>query len=148
MDYALQGVEEENRGKKSVNFLFAGERWLMYMMFRRRYKREKDYSEHYNLFYAYLLIKESIRSELVQSNKNVGFRNFHRYQLRKGDLLADEVYRNAFVKLAVSESIFTKSTNRLEVRICPAGSVEKNRKMILRTAELLATQYEMREEFF
>lgn len=148
MDYALRGVEEENRGKKSVNFLFAGERWLMYMMFRRIYKREKDYSEHYNLFYAYLLIKESIRSELVQSNKNVGFRNFHRYQLRKGDLLADEVYRNAFVKLAVSESIFTKSTKRLEVRICPAGSVEKNRKMILRTDELLDPQNEMREKFF
>ena len=148
MDYALHEVDEANWGNGTANFLFAGERWLMYMMFRLIYKREKNYSEFYNLFYAYLLIKESIRSELVQSNKNVGFRNFQRYNWRKGDLLADEVYRNAFVKLAVSESIFTKSTKRLEVRICPAETVEKNRKMILRTDELLDPQNKMRNKFF
>lgn len=148
MDYALHEVDAVNWGNGTDNFLFAGERWLMYMMFRLIYKREKNYSEFYNLFYAYLLIKESIRSELVQSNKNVGFRNFQRYNWRKGDLLADEVYRNAFVKLAVSESIFTKSTKRLEVRICPAETVEKNRKMILRTDELLDPQNKMRNKFF
>lgn len=148
MDYALHEVDAVNWENGTDNFLFAGERWLMYMMFRLIYKRKKNYSEFYNLFYAYLLIKESIRSELVQSNKNVGFRNFQRYNWRKGDLLADEVYRNAFVKLAVSESIFTKSTKRLEVRICPAETVEKNRKMILRTDELLDPQNKMRNKFF
>lgn len=148
MDYALHEIDEVNWENGTANFLFAGERWMMYMMFRLIYKREKNYSEFYNLFYAYLLIKESIRSELVQSNKNVGFRNFQRYNWRKGDLLADEVYRNAFVKLAVSESIFTKSTKRLEVRICPAETVEKNRKMILRTDELLDPKNKMRNKFF
>lgn len=148
MDYALHEVDAVNWENGTDNFLFAGERWLMYMMFRLIYKRKKNYSEFYNLFYAYLLIKESIRSELVQSNKNVGFRNFQRYNWRKGDLLADEVYRNTFVKLAVSESIFTKSTKRLEVRICPAETVEKNRKMILRTDELLDPQNKMRNKFF
>ena len=148
MDYALHYAGEEMRRNENANFLFAGERWLMYRMFRSIYKGEKAYSEYYNLFYAYLLIKESIRSELVQSNKNVGFRNFQRYQWRKGDLLADEVYQNAFVKMAVSESIFTKATKRLEVRICPAENVEKNRKMILHTDELLDPKNEMREKFF
>lgn len=148
MDYALNGVDSGKLEKGTANFLFSGERWLMYMMFRSIYKGEKLNSQYYNLFYAYLLIKESIRSELVQSNKNVGFRNFQRYESRKGDLLADVVYRNAFVKMAVSESIFTKSTKRLEVRICPAETVERNRKMILRTDELLDPKKKMREKFF
>lgn len=148
MDYALHEVDEGYTEGGKENFLFAGERWLMYRMFRNIYSYKKMDSKYYNLFYAYLLIKESIRSELVQSNRNVGFENFRRYQSRKGNLLADDVYKNAFVKMAVSENMFTTSMKRLEVRICPAETVEKNRQMILRTDELLDPDNKKREQFF
>lgn len=148
LDYALNGIEARNWENGNENFLFAGERWLMYAMFRNIYRSNRALSEYYNLFYAYLLIKESIRAELVQSNKNVGFRNFQRYNRRKGDLLTDEVYKDFFVKMAVSENIFTKSMKRLEVRICPFETVEKNKTLILQTDGLLDPKAEMRDKFF
>lgn len=43
--------------------------------FNKIYKREFNESEE-NLFYLYILLKESIRSELIQANEKVGFINF------------------------------------------------------------------------
>ena len=148
MDYALSELYVGNLTGNKSNFLYAGERWLMFMMFRNIYSDENFDSVWANLFYAYLLIKESIRSELVQSNKNVGFRNFQRYEQRKWDLLADSAYKNTFVKLAVSESMFTEKTERLELRISPFDSAEKNRKMILDVDNLLDPGGHTRKRFF
>lgn len=148
MDYALSELDMGNLSGDKSNFLYSGERWLMYMMFRSIYGDKKLDSAWPNLFYAYLLIKESIRSELVQSNKNVGFRNFQRYERRKKDLLADPIYKKRFVKLAVSESLFTEKTERLELRFSPLDSAEKNRQMILDVDNLLDPNGHRRKKFF
>lgn len=148
LDYALQDLDTQKEDRHQIKFLFSGERWLMYCMLRKIYKEEKFAAEYKNLFYAYLLIKEGIRSELIQTNRNVGFRNFQKYQARKGDLLADDIYKNIFVKLAVSQELITDKLNRLEVRISPSATVESNRKMILRTDELLDPDQTMKQKFF
>lgn len=126
LDYALIHLGQE----KTDNFIFAGERWLMYTMLRKVYINDSEYSEYFNLFYAYLLIKESVRSELIQSNKNVGFKNFQRYQNRKGDLLADAIYRKEFTRLAVLSSLVSSNIRKIELRIAPENSVEKMRRQI------------------
>ena len=148
MDYALSELNMENLSGDKSNFLYSGERWIMYMTFRSIYGDEKLDSGRANLFYAYLLIKESIRSELVQANKNVGFRNFQRYEHRKRDLLADPLYKKKFVKLAVSESLFTEKTERLELRFAPFDNAEKNRQMILDVDNLLDPNGKKRKKFF
>lgn len=147
LDYAIQETNARNAGE-DANILFAGERWLMYRMFQNIYSQQEIRRDYYNLFYAYLIIKESIRSELIQTNSNVGFSNFYHYQKRKGDLLADKVYNNAFVKLAVSENLLTKNTKRLELRLCPAESVEKMRKDILKMDKLLDPDTKKGNRFF
>lgn len=130
LDYILNHLQRRGSKKEEDNFVFSGERWLMYTMLRGVYLKEGKLERYFNLFYAYLLIKESIRSELVQSNKNIGFVNFQKYQDRKGDLLADAVYRSEFTRLAVSNSLVSKNIRRMELRITPDDSIEKNHKKI------------------
>lgn len=129
-DYILNYLETNGYNKEAGNFIFSGERWLMYSMLREVYSNNPEYVPYFNLFYAYLLIKESVRSELIQSNKNVGFSNFQRYQKRKGDLLADAIYRKEFTRLAVSNSLVSKNVRMVELRIAPEADIEKNRKLI------------------
>ena len=84
-DYALSAIGFSKYCENQVNKLLSGERWILYEMFRRIEKRDKTMDlQTYNLFYAYLLIKEHIRGELVQSNEWVGFENFSIYQNRTG----------------------------------------------------------------
>lgn len=125
LDYILAHLKPSGSQEDKHNFIFSGERWLIYTMLRKVYLNDSEYFDYFNLFYAYLLIKESIRSELIQSNKNVGFTNFQKYQKRKGDLLADNIYRNEFTRLAVSNTIATKYIRRIELRIAPKSDLEK-----------------------
>lgn len=130
IDYILNYLEMNRYNKEIGNFIFSGERWLMYSMLREAYLGSQEYVPYFNLFYAYLLIKESVRSELILSNKNVGFSNFQKYQGRKGDLLADEIYRKEFTRLAVFNSLVSKNIRMIELRITPESDIEANRKKI------------------
>lgn len=125
LDYILDHLKPSGSQEDKHNFIFSGERWLIYTMLRKVYLNDNEYFNYFNLFYAYLLIKESIRSELIQSNKNVGFTNFQKYQKRKGDLLADNIYKNEFTRLAVSNTLATKYIRKIELRIAPKNDLEK-----------------------
>ncbi len=130
IDYILNHLEMNRYNKENGDFIFSGERWLMYSMLREAYLGSQEYVPYFNLFYAYLLIKESVRSELILSNKNVGFSNFQKYQGRKGDLLADAIYKKEFTRLAVSNSLVSKNIRMIELRITPESDIEANRKKI------------------
>lgn len=124
-DYALLGVQDDYYGLEEYNDLFSGERWLLYTCMNR-IRSEKERLDDANLFYAYVLIKEAIRSELIQSNENVGFLNFHKYQDRKLDLIEDSVFKNEVVRWAVRENLIAPNINSLEIRITPYDTVQKN----------------------
>ncbi len=136
LDYILEHLKFKGSDKEADNFIFSGERWLMYVMLRKVYLNDAGYRNYFNLFYAYLLIKESIRSELIQSNQNVGFENFSLYQKRKGDLLTDAIYRKEFTRHAVSNSLVSKNIRKIEVRIAPENDTER---MCSRIRELDST---------
>lgn len=148
VDYMLQELSSNVWTEEEGDFVFSGERRLMYMMFRQLYSHESAFAECYNLFYAYLLIKESVRSEMLQTNRNVGFRNFQKYEKRKTDFLADEIYRNAFVRTAVSGSMLKKGLERLEIRMTPQEDTEQNRRMLVQTDSLLDPERRQRSRFF
>ena len=148
VDYMLQEHSSDVWTEGEENFVFSGERRLMYMMFRHLYSHESIFAECYNLFYAYLLIKESVRSEMIQTNRNVGFRNFQRYEKRKTDFLADEIYHNIFVRTAVSGSMLKKGLERLEIRITPLEDMEKNCKRLLQIDALLDPDGDQKSRFF
>lgn len=109
--------------------MYSAERWFMYTMFRRMYESEKE-RECGNLFYAYLVIKQRIRDELVQVNNKVGFYNFLRYQNRKEQFIDGTPLENVYIKYAIKESFQGQNIMKLEARIAPRDTAKQNRKYI------------------
>ena len=107
-----------------------GEHWLEYMIFHERYSGNGILIEnHYNLFYMYLLIKESFRMELQQSNDRTGFSNFHRYQKRKGMFTSYYTYGD-LARAAVEASVRNQRIESLEIRIGFGQDCSENNRMI------------------
>lgn len=110
--------------------VLSGERWFEYYMLKCILTNNSMFSrQEYNLFYAYLRIKNELRMELVQSNHQVGFENFQIYQKRKdwftnsGDFLETE---GMLARMAVRDVLNNRAVQSLEMRISPANSSEDN----------------------
>ena len=128
VDYAL--TKDVYMDDKSTQ-LFAGERYFMYNCFKRIYSNDKKFMDKADLFYAYLILKNKIRAELIQENKRVGFANFADYQdrkcmyLRKGTILSDSVE-----PLAILTSVKNQNLKSLEARVIPRYTSWDNIKLI------------------
>jgi len=128
-DYALLGCGTSNSVEDVCNYLFTGERWFLYSYLEKIYNRKLS-SELTDLFYAYLLIKEGLRSELIQSNGYVGFENFQQYERRKMQLTDDRIYKSVFAKNAVRENLLNKNIKSIEIRVSPCDTAFDNFKLI------------------
>lgn len=100
--------------------ILTGERAFMYRAFREIYVRDSVILQD-ALFYAYLLIKNRFRQELLQTNSYKGFANFGIYERRKEEFIPDGgVYSNLVLAEAVSSFFSGKVPDSyLEVRITP-----------------------------
>lgn len=142
-DYALEALDEKER-----YLFYAGERWLMFEMFRRIYRSsDKEYQPVFNLFYAYLLLKNRLHEELVQSNDLVGFDNFQIYQGRK------KIYRNQYlsresIRQAMHDCTVSNQLKSLEARIAPFEKVEKYAECIRNFDTLIDPEGKNQERFF
>lgn len=124
-DYMLYSID-----RRGANGSFSGENWLLYSMFQKVNSTYYKKDEHLNLFYAYILLRENIHSEIVQVNDKVGFSNFQKYQSRKGDLIEDEMFLDYDVQKALSYNLLKDNMESLEVRITPPETIRKMRKQI------------------
>lgn len=116
LDYASVGAGSWYNTEETQS-LMSGERWLQYMMFRGMYGGIQNLTrDHYNLFYLYLLIKESFRMELQQTNDKLGFINFHKYQKRKGMFTSYYTY-GELARAAVESSVQNQNMKSLEIRL-------------------------------
>ena len=77
----------------------------MYEMFLRIYAKSVKDQKYFNLFYLYLVIKRAVRAELVQTNENIGFDNFEKYQNRKEDFIEDTPLEKEYIKMALKGTI-------------------------------------------
>lgn len=127
VDYALREVDKlPGRGLKEYE-VFSGERWILYQALYQIYRNSNNYSDVNNLFCAYILLRENIRTELLQSNiENTGFENFHIYQDRKADLMDEEIFTKHAARLAVRQSFADGNIRSLEIRIVPRMTSEAN----------------------
>ncbi len=130
LDYMLNGTYNHKGAESNVNYILSGERWFMYTMFRYIYIKDKRMKEYFNLFYAYLVIKETIRSELVQTNTNIGFDNFEQYQDRKEDFIEGTEFEESYIELAVRGTLYNQNIKFLEARVTPKNTAEENRDNI------------------
>ena len=139
-DYAMMGAYSRDVIETRMA-AYEGERWLLYSIFRRIYRgtymlTPTDSTVRFDkirFFYAYILIKEQIRGELVQVNETVGFENFRYYENRKDIFLDEQFYKKEQVKNAVMFSMFESNTVTYEARLAPKNTVEDLHKMISST---------------
>ncbi len=144
-------IEESNDiyAARSAKNIITGERWLLYQMFRKYYEKKKGYSEYMNLFYAYLVIKETIRAEMIQVNSTVGFSNFSYYELRKEDFIEDTVFEKYLLKLAVWDIMKSRNIRSLEARISPKMSPSQDAMGIRKNDRLMnLTEDEKKRMFY
>lgn len=141
LDYALQGVIGSQEDQKDI---FSGERWLLYSCFQKINGNEFSEDEE-NFVYLYLLAKEHIRAEMVQSNNKVGFVNFEKYQDRKKDLLDAKIFNNEMVRRAVRDCLLSGNVCSLELRITPGATIEKNKKKICELDQIIG---EPKDKYF
>lgn len=128
LDYAIDCIEDK-KGKYRYNASLTGERRFLYQCFYQCYSGEFTKTQQ-DVFYLYLLIKAQLRSELIQVNQRVGFRNFARYQDRKSDFWGGvKEYEYEAHVLAVNASLKGENIQSLEARITPSttwtGDVER-----------------------
>lgn len=148
LDYALSGQYDHVYEKNEENYILSGERWLMYSMFQKIYSKDVKFKKYFNMFYAYLVIKERIRSELVQTNDNMGFDNFARYQDRKEDFIEDTDFEEYYIKMALKGTIKNQNIVSLEARITPRNTAEGNRDYIKKFEHFLKFEEQLKDVFF
>ena len=125
LDYTLcENYLVYNRNSH-LNEVINGERWLLYTIFTKIYSGDQGFECYIKWFYAYLVIKENVRAEMIQVNGNVGFDNFLKYQDRKEEFIITPQYENAYLRMAVRDTILNQNIKRLEARITPKNTAEK-----------------------
>lgn len=120
------GLESLSMGleyKYLGNVLLAGERRFLYEFFKEYFLENQWCKDNADLFYAYLIIKTHLRAEIIQCNKDIGFKNFADYQDRKSVFLKnDKFLSSAVLCLAVSGSVNDEMIKSFEARIAPEDS--------------------------
>lgn len=147
LDYTLCDVYLQYNPDHHLNEIISGERWFLYEIFKLVYSEDKDFSGELDWFYAYILIKENIRAELIQVNGNVGFNNFLLYQNRKEAFIDDTPFEKSYLKMAVRDTIRNQNIKKLEARITPKDTADQIRRSIEKydTIILEDEEYEDRE---
>ena len=109
----------------------AGEQRFLYHLFQAIYRKDPVITPYLDLAYAYLLIYCRFRSELVQVNERVGFKNFLLYQNRKEYFTASQMEYDALRCRVAQQAVTTNpQVVAFEGRICPSNTAEKLRNKV------------------
>lgn len=137
LDYTICKTCLQNNPDRHLNEIISGERWFLYEIFSRIYSEDKDFQNNVDWFYAYLLIKENIRAELIQVNGKVGFYNFWLYQNRKEAFIDGTPFQKPYLKMAVRDTIRNQHIKKLEARITPKKTAERIKKTIEKNDKII-----------
>jgi hypothetical protein len=148
LDYAMTGAYNHGNANNKVNECLSGERWFMYEMFYRIYAKDDKFERYFNLFYTYLVIKRTIRAELVQTNDNIGFDNFEKYQDRKEDFIEETPFEAEYIKMALKGTIVNQNLLHLEARITPKKTAVLNRNIIKKYDQIMKNEEELKQRYF
>ena len=123
-DYAIErNISNKNHLYNGTTYngyqLMHGERHLLYYSLKKIMLKDSKFLTYADLFYAYVLIKNKLRKELVQVNERVGFDNFKIYEKRKLIFLKENsFYEKAIYNLAIHTSLMKRNYVN-ESRIAP-----------------------------
>ncbi len=105
-----------SNGSGSIMDIFAGERMLLYAVFERILRLSDIIL--CEMFYRYILLKNSLMSFLVQVNDNKGFNNFKRFQDLKSIFLSPS-YIHLLTTLPMWEARRFNYAKTFEARVIP-----------------------------
>lgn len=148
-DYALALSNYEWYENQGRYLDLWGERSFLYQCFCKICKHGILFSEYAsNLFHAYLVIKETIRSEMVQVNEYVGFENFQVYEKRKKIFLNGLKFKKSMARMAVRDTLQSQNIISLEARISPEATAEDNYRTICIYDNAIDKDGELRDRFY
>lgn len=139
-DYALVCVPNHHHEQNRIQ---QGERWLLYQCLRRIWEgRFPDRLT--NLFYAYLLLKETLRQELVYTDDRPGFSHFQDYDWRKFHFVDNQLFHGedgeVMAGAAVHRLGLSDNIRLLEIRVSPCDSARENAQYIRKLDRWLNAQ--------
>lgn len=134
LDYALEEHIFQAAPDASYRSL-AGERYFLYSCFKAFFQGEMDIRTQF-VFYLYIVLKSLFRSELIQVNKKVGFRNFSDYQDRKAMLCNQSFYWAELIRMALNAPLKEGCVTSLETRLSPRDSDKNNFLLVNETDEM------------
>lgn len=135
-DYAIYGKNVEqvpDAELSNVYMVHHGERSFMYHFYRYYCGHNETFRKYSPYLYLYILIKNKIRRELIQTNDLRGFENFKFYQdfktyfFNRGEENAKALKELAY-RYAVQTAIGESSAHFVEARIAP-GEIKKYREL-------------------
>lgn len=110
--------------------VFAGERHLMYDLFKKIYEGSDEHIERIEqLFYAYLVIKSLVRQEMVLLNREIGLINYTEFDIRK-IALSRRDYIELMKQMAIRSFYCRNENNYLEVRVQMKDDVRQLKGLI------------------
>lgn len=131
LDYAF--TQELREEMESDSRILAGERKLLFECFKKCFSSEWNYERQW-CFYLYLLLKSDFRQEVIQTNQEIGFRNFQDYERRKFSLWdvseVGNAYWNEAHRTAIAAPLREQPIQALELRLTPKETADENFKMI------------------
>lgn len=139
LDYALSQklAEGDEVNSHRAKLILIGERKFIYDALWKCYSdsdKSKSFStdpDFETFLYAYLIIKNDFRKEIVQVNDRIGFANFADYQGRKGDFVkANTIYKKIAGPSAILATMFDQSIKYLEARMSPDKNINKLKSSI------------------
>lgn len=114
LDYAIMGnIQSDN-----IYIMYKGERQLLYRLYRHIFENGDNADDIAPYFYLYLLIKNFVRREIVETNRLLGFENFEIYQSRKSAFLKKEDAIAAHIPQFVYQ-MNTQNGDTAELRVNP-----------------------------
>lgn len=123
--------DDNNIDINAPNYYLCSERKLMYHVLKVIFTKGNYHRSLSGLFYLYILLKESIRAELIQNNTRIGFDNFANYQGRKTVFIDGTYFEEKYPCTAICDTFKNQPhLISIEARIAPADSPEGlNRKI-------------------
>lgn len=131
LDYALEGYQFKYCENSDVRVM-VGERSFLYRCFKACLDSNKFSLFDQKLFYLYLVLQCSFRSEMIQNNDQTGFKNFANYQDRKDDGWDKNPYFWEAVRIAINYRLNYENLSSLEGRMVPKSEPDLNINKVYR----------------
>lgn len=116
LDYAITNDSEPLYN--NIYIMYKGERQLLYRLYRHIFENGDNADDIAPYFYLYLLIKNFVRREIVETNQLLGFENFEIYQSRKSVFLKKEDSIAAHMPQFIYQ-MNTPNGDTVELRVTP-----------------------------